>query len=72
MIGITSLTISITVILYNLYNYKILQKLNEKLKGLEGIHEEVHKKLTIIQELELKILHLQEQIKIQNDFVIVE
>lgn len=82
MIAITSLTIGISIVLYNLYSYKTwtvlsetwitLQTLHGKLKNLEELQEEFQEKLKIIEELELKILDLQQQIKVNNDFVFIE
>ena len=72
MIGITSLTISVSLILYNLYNFRTLQTLYEKLMNLQELQIGFQEKLKTIEKLELKILHLQEQIKIQNEFVVIE
>jgi hypothetical protein len=72
MIGITSLTISVSLILYNLYNFRTLQALYEKLMNLQELQIGFQEKLKTIEKLELKILHLQEQIKIQNEFVVIE
>ena len=90
MIGVTSLTIAIGVLLYNVYSYKkntsVLKSIYEKwtnvellslqIKNLENsqseLKEELENKLITIKELQMRILDLQEEIKVQNEFVFID
>ena len=64
-------------ILISIYEKWInIESLCDKLKNLESSHselrEDLEEKLKTIKQLQMKIIDLQEEIKVQNEFIFVE